>query len=248
MIMLKYDGGFRWNSWWEEAKNKNKWLFNHLLFLSDSLQGVDDDHDDDDDGINDNLSVDQLYFWSYYGFLSYRKAKSQPYPKPAVVKVMEYDQLNIVLRNNSQRVMEMTMMMIIMMMEQLGCVWRGGAPVTDCRLGSRSHESWFSPKGNKRNQEKKSKTFLFNLYMYNRGGIKTCSPGEKPSLYNRWNCLNLSLFCNLHVGPGAKVNGKEIFVPITRVGLQIQRGRFPHTAIVQYFVGVNLKNISYSNI
>ena len=51
---------------------------------------------------------------------------------------MEYDQLNIVLRNNSQRVMEMTMMMIIMMMEQLGCVWRGGAPVTDCRLGSRS--------------------------------------------------------------------------------------------------------------
>ena len=129
MIMLKYDGGFRWNSWWEEAKNKNKWLFNHLLFLSDSLQGVDDDHDDDNDGINDNLSVDQLYFWSYYGFLSYRKAKSQPYPKPAVVKVMEYDQLNIVLRNNSQRIMETAMMI-----EQMVRVWRVGAAVRDCRL------------------------------------------------------------------------------------------------------------------
>ena len=108
--------------------------------MYDSLQGVDDDHDDDDDGINDNLSVDQLYFWSYYGFLSYRKAKSQPYPKPAVVQVMEYDQLNIVLRNNSQIIMETTMMMVIMMMEQMVRVWRVGAAVRDCRLVWRSHK------------------------------------------------------------------------------------------------------------
>ena len=40
--------------------------------------------------------------------------------------------------------MMMMMVMIIMMMERLESVRWGGAPVTDCRLGSRSHESWFS--------------------------------------------------------------------------------------------------------
>ena len=36
------------------------------------------------------------------------------------------------------------MVMIIMMMERLESVRWGGAPVTDCRLGSHSHESWFT--------------------------------------------------------------------------------------------------------
>ena len=36
----------------------------------DDHDDVDDEDDDGDDGIIDNLSVVQLYFWSYHGVLS----------------------------------------------------------------------------------------------------------------------------------------------------------------------------------
>ena len=51
--------------------------FLHLIPLGEAkcqTPAADDDHDDDDDdgddGIIDDLSVVQLYFWSYHGFLS----------------------------------------------------------------------------------------------------------------------------------------------------------------------------------